>query len=207
MQKRKQKEQKILKNIEQIRTKGYFLPSIFLNNQAYDWFLIAKPILFHEEYQKRKFFKHHEKESVYEHSIKVSLLSYQLAKIFHANIENCVIAALLHDFYIHAWQYSDELQQLDFIYQENLYKKIPLFQKHGFIHPYEAAKNANYYFKDLMNERITDAILKHMFPISICTPYRLPKYKESWIITIADKIVSIRETSFKALPKYLGFSK
>lgn len=195
------------KNLEQIRTKNYFLPNILLNEEKYQWFLIAKPILFHNEFQIRKYFKHHEKESVYEHSIKVSLIAYKMAKYFKANIKNCIIAGLLHDFYTHAWQYSKELEKLDYKYQENLQKKLPLLKKHGFMHPYEAIVNANYYFNDLINERISDAIIKHMFPLSICTTSRFPKYKESWIITIADKIVSIKEISFKNIFKYLGFSK
>lgn len=207
MKKNKQRELVFFNNLEQIRTKSYFLPTIFLNKEEYEWFIIAKPILFNEEFQKRKYFKHHEHESVFEHSIKVSLIAYKLAKFFNSNISNCIIAALLHDFYTHAWQYSEELELLDYKYQENLQVKKALFKKHGFTHPYEAIINANYYFEDLINKRISDAIVKHMFPLSICTKYKFPKYKESWIVTISDKIVSMKEISFKSIFKYLGFSR
>ena len=44
------------------------------------YFEIVKPILLHPEFQRRKKFMHHENESVYNHSLKVSLLSYKIAK-------------------------------------------------------------------------------------------------------------------------------
>ena len=39
------------------------------------------------------------------------------------------------------------------------------------------------------NERILDSILSHMFPLKP----RMPRYKEGWILTMADKIGASRE--------------
>lgn len=41
---------------------------------------IVKVILENEEFQKRSMYLHHGKTSVYDHSLKVSYLSYNLAK-------------------------------------------------------------------------------------------------------------------------------
>ena len=81
------------------------------------WYVIVKPILDHEEFLKRQYFKHHENQSVYEHSLLVSACAYELAFKYNANLENCAIAGMLHDFYTAAWQYSIELEQLDEKYQ------------------------------------------------------------------------------------------
>lgn len=56
---------------------------------------------------------------------------------------------------------------------------------HGFVHAREALYNSRKVFPHLMNNRIEDIILKHMFPLNI----RLPKYKETWIVTLIDKNV------------------
>ena len=79
------------------------------------------------------------------------------------------------------------LQLLDYymIFMINLGKIV--CQKHGFVHAQEALNNANKYFPQLLNEKSQNAILRHMFPLNI----RPPKYKESWIITLSDKLVSM----------------
>ena len=37
-----------------------------------------------------------------------------------------------------------------------------------------------------MNKRIENSIVRHMFPLNIIPP----KYKEGWVITYADKVLS-----------------
>lgn len=44
-----------------------------------------------------------------------------------------------------------------------------------------------------------------MFPLSLFNKVKLPKYKESWIITYIDKAVSLKDfPNIKEIPKYLG---
>lgn len=155
----------------------------------YEWFDIVEKFLVHEEVQKRKLFKHHT-ISVWEHCIEVSFKAFKYAYKFNADKRVCAIAGLLHDFYPYAWQYSKELEDYDPKYLERLSRKEPFFKMHGFTHSKEARDNFLKYFKEYEDERICNAILRHMFPLNI-TP---PKYKESWIITIADKVCSIRDT-------------
>lgn len=178
----------------------------------YKWFNIVSVILNNEEFLKRKLFKHHETQSVYEHCLMVSAISYNLAVKFNANIVNCVIAGALHDFYTAAWQYSEELEKLDEKYKENFLpeknRKKSFFKMHGFIHAISAMENSKEFFPELINYRIANAIATHMFPLCIFTRYKFPKYKESWIVTIADDIATFKDLpTIKELPKYFGIRK
>ncbi len=59
---------------------------------------------------------------------------------------------------------------------------------HAFTHPKKALENAYNLFE--LNDKEKDIILKHMWPITIY----LPKYKESYIITLVDKYCAIQES-------------
>ena len=117
---------------------------IFKNDQYYkDWYRIVRKILKNKEFQKRRLFTHHENESLWTHSIKVSFNSYKYALKHKINERNCAIAGLLHDFYTRAWQDSIELEQLEDKYRDRFInnKKEKLLEMHGFTHPYEALEN------------------------------------------------------------------
>ena len=153
-----------------------------------DWFKNVKPILLSEEFQKRLKFKHHN-HTVFYHSVLVSYRSYVYAVKHNVNPYNCAVAGLLHDFYPYPWRYSEALEELGPEYTKKIGVKKKLFEKHGFAHAREARDNVNKFFPEYSNERIDNAILRHMFPLNIA----LPKYKESWVITLEDKIVSLKE--------------
>ena len=68
-------------------------------------------------------------------------------------------------------------------------EKKPLFQKHGFTHPRTALENACKYFN--LNEIEKDIIEKHMWPLTL---RKVPKYKESVVVTMVDKYCSTKET-------------
>lgn len=160
-----------------------------VNKENYEnWFEITKPILLSDEFQKRLKFKHHYK-SVFHHCVLVSFLAYNLSLKFKCDSKVCAIAGLLHDFYPNPWQYSKELESMDPKYIENLNIRKSLFKKHGFTHAKEAYDNYHKYFPEYINYKIDDAIKCHMFPLNI----KPPKYKESWIITLSDKIVATKE--------------
>lgn len=143
-----------------------------MNNDT-EFLSYVKDILENDEFKKRKDYHHHHNMSVYEHSLYVSYKSYKIAKKRNLDAKSAAIGGLLHDFYYNDWQLSKE--------------KKPFFKKHGFIHAREAYQNANENFPQLMNKKIENIILRHMFPLNI----RPPKYKEAWIITYVDKISSL----------------
>ena len=54
-----------------------------------------------------------------------------------------------------------------------------------------------------MNIRIENAIKRHMFPLTVIPP----RYIEGWIITMADKYVSLEVFKKpKELPRYIGIN-
>ncbi len=138
-----------------------------------EYYKIVKPILENEEFLKRKDFPHHYNESVYDHVLRVSYDCYKIGKKRNLDYKSLAIAGLLHDFYEKPWQ-SD-------------FEKKPFLQKHGFTHAENARRNASKFFPDLMNEKIESMISTHMFPLN----KKVPKYKESWILTLVDKADSI----------------
>lgn len=149
---------------------------------------IIATILENEEFKKRKSFRHHGEISVYEHSLRVALLSYKIGSKFkYLDINSILVGSLLHDFYFRDWQSYKE--------------KRPFLKKHGFVHAKEALENSEIYFPDLMNDKTRNIILRHMFPLNKIPP----RYIESWIVSIADKIVSF-ETLIKptSIIKLLG---
>lgn len=153
--------------------------------------MIASPILRNSEFQRRRKFLHHQ-DSVYEHSLRVAWVSYCMAKKIQKyrsiNIQNVVISALLHDFYTTPWRE---------------YKTPILWKKHGFVHGKIASENAYQIFPNLMNGKIKNSIERHMFPLTIIPP----KYLEGWIVSMADKYVSLEVfKKQKELPRYIGIN-
>lgn len=156
-----------------------------------DYYDIVKDIVESSEYQRRKDFKHHEDCSVYEHMIEVSYLSYRICKKLRLNYRDAAIGGVLHDLYSRPWQ-------------DHLDEKVPFFKQHGFVHAREALDNANKFYPSYLNKRVSNIILRHMFPLNI----HPPRYLESWIVSFADKKVSMNILKpNKAFLKYIGLAK
>lgn len=126
-----------------------------------------------------KKFIQHGNTTIYDHVISVAHMSLTIVDSLNikVNRESLIRGALLHDYFLYDW------------HDKELKNSI-----HGFTHAKCAYENAK---KELnLNKIEKDIILKHMFPLNICPPI----YRESWIVTIADKIVSTRETISYRLP-------
>lgn len=135
---------------------------------------IVSDILKHDKFLELKQYHHHN-SSVYDHSLKVSILAYKLAKKFNLDYVSVARGALLHDFFLYDWKIEGERV------------RKPLFKKHGFTHAKESLKNAKIYFQ--INKTEEDIIVKHMFPLNIAPPIT----KESWLVTMVDKYYAIAE--------------
>lgn len=152
-----------------------------------EYLRIVNNILNNEEFKKRKKYHHHENESVYDHCLEVSHYSYLYAKKHNLDYESIAIGGLLHDFYYKDWQLN------------HTHKSF--FKMHGFVHAKEALDNSKKVFPKLMNPIVEDIIVKHMFPLNI----KLPKYKESWVVSFMDKKCSLKVFKHPTkLLKYLG---
>ena len=79
---------------------------------------------------------------------------------------------------------TDNSITLDCKHSFNYY---PLYQE-----IYNQKRNFNKYFD--INKKEADMISKHMFPAGLS----LPKYRESWVVSIVDKGVSLCEITKKA---------
>ena len=137
---------------------------------------IIRHIINNEDFMVLKDVKHHNITRL-DHSLKVSYYSYKISKLLHLGYEETARAGLLHDFY---------LEQID--EQEKIKDKILLFSTE---HPKTAVNNSLKYF-DLSDKEV-DIIKTHMFP----TSFAIPKYMESWIVSIVDKFVSTKEFGYK----------
>lgn len=136
---------------------------------------IVRNILYSKEFKKRKDYTHHGNISVYDHSIKVAYLAYKISKLLKLDYKNATIGGILHDMYYEPWQEKPSIK--------------PFYKKHGFTHAKEALDNSKRLFPELINSKTEDIISKHMFPLNIIPP----KYPESWIVTISDKIISTKD--------------
>ena len=151
-----------------------------MNEQELDkeFLLIVKDIITNEDFLKLKEIKHHN-ESIYDHCIDVGYKAYKLAKLLKLNHIECARAGLLHDFFLYDWRKCGT-------------RGVHHLKKmHAFHHPTVALENALKHFV-LTNLEI-DIIKKHMFPVTIIPP----KYKESWLITMIDKYLAVKEYAIK----------
>lgn len=114
-------------------------------------------------------FVHHQWTNRLMHSINVSYLSWMIARKLGCDERTAARAGLLHDFCPYDFR-----------------KATPTGEHQAFFHPKAAASNSVRKFG--ISEREETAILTHMFPLG-----PVPKNKEAWIITLADKICAVME--------------
>ena len=120
------------------------------------------------KYRELKTMTHHATNRL-DHIKRVSKLSFKLSKLLKLDYVSCTRGALLHDFFT-----KSDLRRKD-------YKK---FLKN---HPKIALLNSKKYFN--INEIEENIIISHMYPLS----KEKPKYKESKVVCVADKLVSTYE--------------
>ncbi len=110
--------------------------------------------------------------STYDHVESVTRVSYWMNRRFHlgANEKRLVIGAFLHDFYLYDWHKDSE-------------------GLHGFYHPGIACRNAVEQFE--IDKNVQNIIKSHMWPLTITS---LPLCREAWIVCMADKYISTKET-------------
>ena len=154
-----------------------------------DYKTIENEILSNKKYQKLSLESHHGLTRM-EHSLRVSRNVYRLSRKLNLDYESATRAALLHDFF-----FNEEFESNHGLIQ-------------GVVHPDIALANACGEFD--LNEKEKNAIVSHMFPLSV----ELPRSKEAWTLTLVDKGVAIYEyLKYKFNPtkaiifaRYAGYS-
>lgn len=143
--------------------------------QNYREFLeIIDDLLKNEEVNKMKKYRQHCDISTFDHCRNVSYICYVICKRFNLDYVSAARAGMLHDLFLYDWREKRSHQKFTDL--------------HAFSHPKIALENAKKVTS--LNEKEEDIILKHMWPLTI----KLPKYKESYIITIADKYSATMES-------------
>ena len=125
---------------------------------------IIKDIYNHEEFKKRLTddFLHHGNTTLGEHILEDTIITYLLLKRRRdkrINMEYALKIAMMHDLYTLSWQNNSKNTKF-------------FFNKHGFVHPIEAAINSMVWFPDEFNEEkkariLIDGIVHHMFPFPV----------------------------------------
>lgn len=159
---------------------------------------IASDIINNDKYKCLKCDNHHNTNK-YDHLLRVSKLSYRLAKITKADVVSTTRAGLLHDFF----------------YGER--KSCP--QNSYLNHPYTSAMNAKEVFN--ISDFESDIIKTHMFHHAFARSFipfinptekvkineSKPQSKEAWIVCISDLLVSayegLRFNIFERLAVYI----
>ena len=133
---------------------------------------LVNPILENKEFSQINTITHHGSTRM-DHSLRVSYYSYKISKSMGLDYDQVARAGLLHDFYLER--------------TANYKKPKDKFLLFATGHSKTAVRNAKKYFQLTAKEE--DMIKTHMFPAD----YRIPKYAESWIICIVDKVVGTYE--------------
>lgn len=120
-------------------------------------------------------FVQHGSVTTLEHALCVSWLAFLICRRLRKDPRETVRGALLHDLYLYDWH-------------SRVTKTSAHRHFHGFTHPGIALKNANRFFT--LTAREQDTICKHMWPLTIIPP----RYLDSYIVCLADKICSAKET-------------
>ena len=129
---------------------------------------IVNDILCNREFKKLEDYKHHGINRI-EHSRRVSFISYKVCKRLGLDYVSAARGGLLHDFFMNKYIKKH---------------KTDLF----FNHPDIALYNSKKHFK--LNNIEKDIIKSHMFPVNMKC---IPKYKESYIVSLVDKLACVYE--------------
>ena len=143
-------------------------------DQYREFLQIIDDLLKDETVNKMKKYNQHCDVNTYNHCKNVAYISYVICKKLNLDYISAARAGMLHDLFLYDWHDEREYEKLSDL--------------HAFSHPRIALQNARKV--TALNEIEEDMILKHMWPLTII----LPKYKESYVITIADKYSALLET-------------
>lgn len=142
-----------------------------------EYLALIEDLLNEEMVQKLEMFTHHHVTNRLAHSLSVSYRSYRWAKRLKLNTRAIARAGLLHDLFFYDSETKNEVGG----------------KGHNFEHPRIALENAKKLTE--LSELECDIILKHMAGAT----RDVPKYAESWIVTLMDKQCCIAELTGGAM--------
>ena len=152
------------------------------NMLAIEFRYCVEDIIYNEKVQKLDNFEQHCHTSRLQHSINVAYYSFLICKFFGWDYRSAARAGLLHDLFLYDWRQAT----------------LPKRENHATWHPKVALDNARKICE--LNKIEEDAIRKHMWPCTLMPP----KYKESFVVTLADKTCAIFEVFDGIIDKVLN---
>ncbi|MCR5601065.1 MAG: HD domain-containing protein [Ruminococcus sp.] len=152
------------------------------DNSYYD---CVSDLIGSEQVQELKNITHHVSTTRFQHCVNVSYYSYIVCRKFKLNARSAARAGLLHDL---------------FFYDRKEYNasKIKGQASHSKKHSMEACANAAELTHITCLER--DMIEKHMWPAT----RPMPRYKETYIITIIDKYCAVLEFCVPRVQRFIA---
>lgn len=128
--------------------------------------------------QELKKYPNHNISNLFDHSSRVALCAYDMARRLHISVDGKSLArgAMLHDFYL---------------YQARGNKEIGT-KAHWFGHPGTALRNAEKEFR--LTELEKNIITSHMWPLTFL---HFPRSREAMLVSLADKICACGELVLK----------
>lgn len=140
-----------------------------LNDKEY--MLIIDDILKHDKVKKMKKYRQHYKISCFIHCLFVSYNAYLICRKHKLDYISAARAGMVHDLFLYDWRKRKDGRK----------------GFHAFTHGKEAFKQASTFMN--INDIEKDIIIKHMWPVTLS----IPKYKETYVITLVDKYFAIME--------------
>lgn len=155
-----------------------------------------------------KEFTQHGTITTFDHCVSVAKCAFLINRRLHlhADEEKLISGAMLHDFFLYDWHGTDHGRKTrpNILRQIQNKKNFPKSEitgevlgvgpgnwTHSYKHPLMASENAQRFFD--VSEDVQHIIEAHMWPYTF---WRFPKSKEAWIICMADKWASSKETMF-----------
>ncbi len=150
-----------------------------INNDK-EFIAIIEPLLKNNYVLEMKKYRQHYETSCYDHCLEAAYYCYKICKKFNLDYVSTAKAAMVHDLFLYDWR-----------------KRLPDRKGlHAFTHPRTAYENACKIME--INDLQKDIILKHMWPLTI----KLPRYKESYILTLVDKYCALNESYHEIYSRY-----
>lgn len=145
-------------------------------------------IVYCEELERLRLITHHISTTRFQHCLNVSYYSYIVCRKLRLNARSAARAGLMHDLF-----YDDRKE-----YKSARTKDQPSY---SLMHSLSALENAGQITEISPLEK--DIIEKHMWPMT----RPLPKYSESYVITVIDKYCAVLEFCLPKLRKIISHKK
>ena len=150
-----------------------------INNDE-EFMEIIKPLIENETVLEMKKYRQHYETTTFDHCLEASYYCYKICKKRKLDYVSAAKAAMVHDLFLYDWR----VKQPD---RKGL---------HAFTHPRTSYENACKIMD--LNDLQKDMILKHMWPLTL----KLPRYRESYLLTLVDKYCALSESFHEIAAKF-----